>query len=145
RKGAGEREALMMALGELHAAGATLAWENVLEDLGARQTELPTYAFRRERFRLEEPASRGSADRGVAGVLARGDIDALAADLRTRGLNTERDGVLETLRSLVDPPRESSQGERLAAVTWRLDWVPLAGSPAYRPVGAWLIISDDTD
>ena len=45
-----EVESLWRALGELHERGVSLAWEPLLANFGARQVELPTYPFQRERY-----------------------------------------------------------------------------------------------
>ncbi len=51
------------AAAELHTHGVKVAWERLFEGTGAREVELPTYAFERQRFWLEAaPKKIGSLD-----------------------------------------------------------------------------------
>ncbi|MGP9017961.1 SDR family NAD(P)-dependent oxidoreductase [Streptomyces sp. BR1] len=56
RRGRGEAEALVAAIGAAHTRGVALEWTACLAGTGARVVELPTYAFQRERFWIEAPA-----------------------------------------------------------------------------------------
>ncbi|MFE6488138.1 type I polyketide synthase, partial [Streptomyces sp. NPDC057757] len=53
RKDRPEPEALLLAVGQLHAAGVPVDWRAVFADRDTRPVELPTYAFRRETFWLD--------------------------------------------------------------------------------------------
>ncbi|TYC16099.1 type I polyketide synthase [Actinomadura syzygii] len=57
-----ETKTLFKALGGLHASGASIDWRTVLAGRGARQVELPTYAFQREHFWLSAPQAGGDAE-----------------------------------------------------------------------------------
>ncbi|WP_299542512.1 type I polyketide synthase [uncultured Streptomyces sp.] len=59
RRGRPEPRTFASALGLLAAHGARLRWETVFP--GARHTALPTYAFQRQRYWLDAPASVGDA------------------------------------------------------------------------------------
>ncbi|WP_329572886.1 type I polyketide synthase [Kitasatospora sp. NBC_01266] len=61
RRGLDERRQLLGALARVHARGARVDWPAFFAGRGARQVELPTYAFQRERFWLSAPLSRGEA------------------------------------------------------------------------------------
>ncbi|WUJ40978.1 SDR family NAD(P)-dependent oxidoreductase [Streptomyces sp. NBC_00386] len=52
-----ERQAVVTALAELHVSGAEVDWHAFFP--GARRVDLPTYAFQRERYWLDAPASAG--------------------------------------------------------------------------------------
>ncbi|HEU4408793.1 MAG TPA: SDR family NAD(P)-dependent oxidoreductase, partial [Polyangiaceae bacterium] len=65
-----ERARLLESLGALYAHGASIAWERLHEGRGPL-AELPTYAFRRERFWLEAPA-RAASKRGGHPLLGEG-------------------------------------------------------------------------
>ncbi|WP_455711601.1 type I polyketide synthase [Streptomyces iakyrus] len=71
RAGRPEPETLTEALGTLHARGVPVDWEAFFAGTGARRVPLPTYAFQRRRYWLEEvaagthesgPALRGTPD-----------------------------------------------------------------------------------
>ncbi len=49
------------AAAELHTHGVKVAWERLFEGTGAREVELPTYAFERQRFWLEASQKRGGS------------------------------------------------------------------------------------
>ncbi|WP_236076607.1 hypothetical protein, partial [Streptomyces coffeae] len=51
---------MLMALAELFVRGTVVDWGSVFAGCGARQVELPTYAFQRERFWIR--ASRPVTD-----------------------------------------------------------------------------------
>ncbi|MGY1581461.1 SDR family NAD(P)-dependent oxidoreductase [Streptomyces sp. MN13] len=48
RRGRGEAEALLSALGTVYAAGRAVDWKALFDGTGARRVELPTYAFQRD-------------------------------------------------------------------------------------------------
>ncbi|MFC8571698.1 SDR family NAD(P)-dependent oxidoreductase [Streptomyces sp. NPDC057245] len=54
-----EAESLAALLGLLHIRGRRVEWPRVLP--GAARVDLPTYAFRRQRYWLEAPSGRGDA------------------------------------------------------------------------------------
>ncbi|MBL1111899.1 SDR family NAD(P)-dependent oxidoreductase [Streptomyces sp. 110] len=96
RKDRGEAESLLAGVGRVHAHGGAVDWERVFAGRGAHRVELPTYAFQRQRYWLEAPATVGdvaSAGLGAAGhpllgaavELADSDGLVLTGRLSTRG------------------------------------------------------------
>ncbi|RSS40253.1 type I polyketide synthase, partial [Streptomyces sp. WAC05858] len=96
RKDRGEAESLLAGVGRVHAHGGEVDWEKVFAGRGARRVELPTYAFQRQRYWLDAPATVGdvaSAGLGAAGhpllgaavELAGTDGLVLTGRLSTRG------------------------------------------------------------
>ncbi|WP_229898672.1 SDR family NAD(P)-dependent oxidoreductase [Streptomyces hiroshimensis] len=59
RKGRPEAETVTAAVAQLHIAGARPDWAALFP--GARRVDLPTYAFRHERYWLDGPAAAGDA------------------------------------------------------------------------------------
>ncbi|MDI3408222.1 type I polyketide synthase [Streptomyces cavernicola] len=84
RRGRSEPESVLNTLAELHVNGVSPDWSAVLDGLGGQRVDLPTYAFQRQRYWLDEPADAGdvtalglqSADHPLLGAvteLAAGD------------------------------------------------------------------------
>ncbi|MFB6903287.1 SDR family NAD(P)-dependent oxidoreductase [Streptomyces bacillaris] len=59
RRGRTEPVAVLTALAELYVQGVAPDWGAVLTGLGGRRVDLPTYAFQRERYWLDEPTAAG--------------------------------------------------------------------------------------
>ncbi|MFE0176324.1 SDR family NAD(P)-dependent oxidoreductase [Streptomyces sp. NPDC059002] len=66
RRDGDEAHDLVAALARLHAAGQVVEWATFFAAYGASRTDLPTYAFQRDRLWLEASAS-GAADAGGLG------------------------------------------------------------------------------
>ncbi len=77
-----EPHSLTTAVAELHVRGVAADWEAFFAGLGARRVDLPTYAFQRQRYWLDEPDAPG--DVSSVGLTAAdhpllGAVTALAA------------------------------------------------------------------
>ncbi|WP_447041065.1 type I polyketide synthase [Streptomyces sp. DSM 118878] len=147
RKDRPEVLALTTALAELHVHGVEVGWEQVFAGRGARTVELPTYAFQRRRYWLEDAeASAGSVPGGSAAV---DSVDARFWDA------VERED-LETLAEALDVDGSGSLGELLPALSsyrrqqrerttvdgwrYRVSWKPLPEAEAGSLSGAWLLV-----
>ncbi|MEU2038945.1 SDR family NAD(P)-dependent oxidoreductase [Nocardia niwae] len=56
RRGRGDRETMMTALGQLYVAGVPVDWEQVHRPHDRRRVLAPTYAFQRQRYWIEQGA-----------------------------------------------------------------------------------------
>jgi len=61
RRGHDEVESVLSGLGALFAAGVAVNWPQLFAGTGARRTELPTYAFHRQRYWLDMKLTAGLA------------------------------------------------------------------------------------
>lgn len=83
RRDRAEPQALLTGLAELWVRGVVPNWEAVLAELRGRRIDLPTYAFQRQRYWLDEPA--GDSDVAAVGLVSAehpllGAVTQLAAD-----------------------------------------------------------------
>ncbi|MGR3939646.1 SDR family NAD(P)-dependent oxidoreductase, partial [Streptomyces sp. BRA346] len=138
RKDRDEEAAMATALARLHVTGAPVDWRVFYAGTGARRTDLPTYAFQRERFWPEaaEPVAAGDGiDAEFWSAVEREDLDSLASSL---------DVDPDTLGAIV-PALSSWRGRRRTRSTvdsWRYreKWRTLEDSfPAVLP-GTWLAV-----
>ncbi|AEM83625.1 Beta-ketoacyl synthase [Streptomyces violaceusniger Tu 4113] len=135
-----EVRGLVCGLARMHTVGATVDWAALFDgDPAPRTVALPTYAFQRQRFWLqnEAPAEAESrvetwADAEFWDAVARADTAAL-----TRALEVpagRRDVLAEILPALATWRRQREW-------RYRIVWKPLADPPAPRLAGTWLVVT----
>ncbi|MEU8919297.1 acyltransferase domain-containing protein, partial [Streptomyces nigrescens] len=146
RKDRLESEALVAAVSGMFVNGADVQWHALFP--GARQVDLPTYAFQRERF---WPSDSGTAARDVAAqpaddgaawfweAVEREDPDALAGELAIPG-DASWDEALSALSSW-----RRQQRERSAVDGWRyrVQWKPVGVGAGERLSGRWLVVAPE--
>ncbi|WP_165968991.1 type I polyketide synthase [Actinomadura sp. KC06] len=111
RAGQDEPTALLTAIGHLHTDGADVDWRAVFAGRGARQVELPTYAFQRKRYWTDAAATSGN----VSGL---GQIAAEHPLLGAVVVAPESGGVVLTGRLSVDTQPWLAEHEVLGAVVF---------------------------
>ena len=82
RRGEGDLGRFVRSLAEAHVRGVAVDWDVLFEGIGARQVQLPTYPFQRERYWLE--VRRGAGDLPGVGLSA-SDHPLLGASLALAG------------------------------------------------------------
>jgi NADPH:quinone reductase-like Zn-dependent oxidoreductase/acyl carrier protein len=93
RRGQAERSELLGALGALWVKGYKVAWEKLFPE-GVRRVELPTYAWQRQRYWVEEPptrALRGAARDHTGGHPLMGESQTLSTQPSTHVWETTLD------------------------------------------------------
>ncbi|MFE9069439.1 type I polyketide synthase, partial [Streptomyces violaceusniger] len=124
----------MAALGGLFVRGVEVDWAAVFP--GARQVDLPTYAFQRERFWLEpssaEPAT-SAVDAAFWDAVERGDFGSFAIDAG-QPLNA-------ALPALAAWRRVRQEQSVIDGWRYRLGWAPIPGfSEVSVLTGTWLLV-----
>ncbi|MGW7824560.1 type I polyketide synthase, partial [Streptomyces puniciscabiei] len=149
RAGRAEPETLLTAVGELFVRGTRVDWARIFHDTGARLTDLPTYAFQRERFWLpdrtaHQPAGEGSED--VFWQL----VDSADPATVAHELGLPEGASLEALLPALTRWRRRHE-ERAALDRWRyrVVWKPVPMPRTARLTGRWLLAApagaQDTD
>ncbi|MFE7665481.1 type I polyketide synthase [Streptomyces celluloflavus] len=142
RREDGGAERLLAGFAEAYVNGVPVDWTAVLGGTGrGPATELPTYAFQRERFWPEpapEPdASAGNtpAEAGFWSAVESGDRTVLAKLL---GVDPD-DAALGALTSWRRRERADSA---VADWRYRISWAPLAVPASARLTGGWLLVGE---
>ncbi|WP_338119886.1 type I polyketide synthase [Streptomyces scopuliridis] len=142
RKDRDEEAALVTAVARLHVAGAAVDWTGVFAGTGARQVDLPTYAFQRERFWPEvvgaAPADgTDPVDAEFWAAVEREDLESLAA-----GLDVDGDSLGAVLPALSSWRTRRKTRSAVDAWRYRQSWKPLTVSGSAATLsGTWLVLA----
>ncbi|WP_211831235.1 type I polyketide synthase [Streptomyces indonesiensis] len=145
RKGRSETRALTTALAELHVHGVSLDWKSFFAGRGARQVELPTYAFQHERFWPEVSLTLGSRGASAAvdsvdarfwEAVEREDLQALAHALDIDG-EAPLSAVLPALSAYHRSSRDQST---IDGWRYRASWKPVPDAAEGSLSGTWLVV-----
>ncbi|MFB6840261.1 type I polyketide synthase [Streptomyces sp. NPDC056361] len=146
RRDGDEVRSLVSALGGLHVRGASVDWRPLLGESEGWPVELPTYAFQRQRYWIEDAESEGPArDADEASfweAVENEDLDALAKTLGIGSVDGqhERDAMGAALGVLASWRRGRERAGRMDRLRYRVSWSPVAQPPSAAPVGTWLVV-----
>ncbi|MGH3379144.1 MAG: SDR family NAD(P)-dependent oxidoreductase, partial [Actinoallomurus sp.] len=139
----GEERALTGAIARLQVRGVTPDWRACFA--GARQVELPTYAFQHEFYWPERaagpavPSAEGTPDADLWDAVESGDTGELATLL---GLADEQHASLYALLPALSSWRQRRQERsRLDAMRYRVEWTPIRLAAAPVLEGTWLFVT----
>ncbi|MEU8727673.1 type I polyketide synthase, partial [Streptomyces antimycoticus] len=132
-----EPTAAMEALGGLYVRGIEIDWAAVFP--GARQVELPTYAFQRERFWLEP-----SPVQPVTSAVDAAFWDAVEReDFGSFGIDAEQP-LSAALPALAAWRHRRQERSLVESWRYRLDWSPIGEVPEQPSLrGTWLVVGAD--
>ncbi|MFC8241636.1 type I polyketide synthase [Streptomyces chartreusis] len=149
RAGRAEPDTLLSAVGELFVRGTRVDWAEVFRDTDAQLTDLPTYAFQRERFWLPDRAAHRPADEGSKDEFWQ-LVDTADPATVARELGLPEGASLDALLLALTQWRRRHE-ERAAQDRrrYRMVWKPVPTPRTARLTGRWLIAApagaQDTD
>ncbi|MDL5198974.1 type I polyketide synthase [Streptomyces sp. ALI-76-A] len=137
------------SLGQAWANGVPVDWASVYTNTPARRVDLPTYAFQRRRYWLDEPDT--TPDTPAAGTDAvetrfweaveREDLEALTGTLRTQ----EADALGTILPALSSWRRGRRRQSAADSWRYRVTWRPVREPDHPALTGTWLLVTPARD
>ncbi|MFF8926477.1 type I polyketide synthase [Streptomyces longwoodensis] len=145
RRDEGGPERFLTSLAEGYVRGLPVDWTALFAGTGARRVELPTYAFQRQRYWLEEPPGTAfrqgageldGADAGFWAAVDAGDLETLTAEL---GVPADEpfSGLLPALSSWRGRWQEEAQAD---GWRYRVVWRPARFPAGPGPRGRWIVV-----
>ncbi|MFG2910212.1 type I polyketide synthase [Kitasatospora sp. NPDC048286] len=146
RRGESGLDRFLTSLGEAHVGGLLPDWDRVFAGHRPGGVSLPTYAFQRRPYWLEDtgPAAGGPSGTSAAGddfweALGGGDLDRFTTAL---GVAPE-DPLNVVLPALASWRTERTERSVVDSWRYRVTWRALPEGPAVALDGSWLVLSSD--
>ncbi|MFD8416627.1 SDR family NAD(P)-dependent oxidoreductase [Streptomyces sp. NPDC059650] len=142
-----EARTLLQALGALHVAGQDVDWSEVFSGSAAAVTDLPPYAFQRERYWIDAPEAparpgRSAADAALWQAVGSGEADRVAELLGVADNVTDSTAVAALLPRLAAWRERQDQAATVADWLYEEAWQPAPETPAAaRTPGHWLLVA----
>ena len=139
RKGLSEDRGVLLGVGSLWVTGANVDWSAVFDGLEPRRVDLPTYAFKRERFWLAPtaPEEASAADEPFWEAVHRLDAGHLATELGIDDVS----GLETLLPALSGWRRRREDDAVLDGLRYGTEWVATEPSPGTAGEGRWLVVT----
>ncbi|AEM83459.1 type I polyketide synthase [Streptomyces violaceusniger] len=146
RRDEGGPERLLASLGEAFVRGVAVDWAAVFAGLGASVVQLPTYAFQRQRYWLEQPPAPAAATGGDPvdaefwDAVEREDLAALTAALEVDA-DEERSSLRTVLPALSSWRRGSRERSVLDSWRYHVTWNRVPDPASAALTGTWLLVA----
>jgi acyl transferase domain-containing protein/thioesterase domain-containing protein len=145
RRDQGGRQRLQESLAELHVRGGAIDFASWFAHSEARLCELPTYAFQRQRYWLDQGGARvaqagqTSDESAFWAALASGDGEALASTLSLRG-EPEREAAGKLAPALAAFHARTHAETRIDGFRYQIEWRRQSHGAPVDLRGRWLLL-----
>jgi rifamycin polyketide synthase module 1/2/3 len=148
RRDEGGPRRFLTSLAELHVRGVPADWETVFAAMGARRVNLPTYAFQRQRYWLEEHESSPAADKTIDeadtrfwDAVQREDLDLVMNTLEIDAEDQHSAQAMGAALGLLSSWRRRRQeGSTVDQLRYKVVWKPVTDVAGGVPPGSWLVV-----
>ncbi|MGA5291299.1 type I polyketide synthase [Streptomyces pseudogriseolus] len=144
RKHRDEVDTVLECVAAAHAAGVTVDWASVIGPRSTEGVELPTYAFRHERFWPQTKRARTAEDTGsietVAGTGPWDTVDPEESRALADSLGVGEEVVEEIVSGLAARRRERAARAQVDGWRYRVVWEAITPPPTAGGTGRWLVL-----
>ncbi|WP_461012448.1 type I polyketide synthase [Streptomyces capparidis] len=134
-----EAHALTTAVAHAHIRGVPVDWDRFFAGRGAALTDLPTYAFQRERFWPRAVVGTAGSEGRSESVDAEFWAAVERGDLGTLGVAAESP-LSAALSALSSWRRRRRAQDEVDGWRYRITWNPMAGAPVGALSGSWVVV-----